>query len=138
MNRKKAFIAPILAIIGFCMLMAAVYARDGSNDRREVKINVKKDTGNLSKDLECTLDKLEFLRGLKVRVRGPRDFRMDLDLSGLDAKLRNLERLGERFDHRTSARLTRSERRKLRRALRKLRDLDIDLDFDFDFDIDIN
>ena len=137
-HRKTVAAMAMAATLALGLAYTAVQAQDKPETRREVKISVKKDLAKMERDLERALGKLESIKGLRVKIRGPKDFRLDVDLSGLGAMLHDLGKLDLEFDHDRHGRLTASEQRKLRRALKKLEDLDIDLDFDFDFDIDIH
>ncbi|MCX6560772.1 MAG: hypothetical protein NTZ26_09710 [Candidatus Aminicenantes bacterium] len=138
MKHQKAFAAiAVAAALTLGLAFTVVQAQDKDDSRREVKISVKKDLAKMERDLERAIEQIESVRGLRVKIRGPKNFRLDVNLSGLGSMLRGLEKLGREFDGERHRPLTRSEKRQLRRALKKLEDLDIDLDFDIDFDIDI-
>jgi inhibitor of KinA sporulation pathway (predicted exonuclease) len=132
-RRVIASAAAFTVVFGLAAVLGL--AQDKPGTRREVKSVVRMDADKLEQELDRVLIQLDTLRGLKVRVRGPKDFKLDVDLSGLGGLLHDIERWGEHFDRNEHRRLTNAEKRKLRRALKRLEDLDIDLDFDFDFDI---
>jgi hypothetical protein len=134
-HRKAVAAIAVAAALSLGLAFTVVQAQDKSDSRREVKISVKKDLAKMERDLERALGKLESIKGLRIKIRGPKDFRLDVDLRGLGAMLHDLGKLDQECDHERHGRLTASQQRKLRRALKKLEDLDIDLDFDFDFDI---
>ncbi|MDD8027593.1 MAG: hypothetical protein PHI34_13915 [Acidobacteriota bacterium] len=132
MKRTTTIAAAAAAILIFGLAFTSVQAQDRHDNRSRIKINLKQDMDRLERSIDEVLGKLELLSGLRVRVHGPKEFRLDVDIQGLGATLRDLERWGERCDREKHRRLTREERRELRRALAKLEDLDIDLDIDFD------
>jgi hypothetical protein len=135
MKHRRLIAAAAACAVVLGLAAALGLAQDKAGARPEKKTLVRTDADKLERDLERALIQIDTLRGLKVRVRGPKDFKLDVDLSGLGGLLRDLERWDERVDRHEHRRLTAADKRKLRRALKRLEDLDIDLDLDFDFDI---
>lgn len=132
MKNRKIIAAAVAVAVVLGLGAALGLAQDKSEARREAKVSLKKDMAKMERDIERALIQIDSLRGLKVRIRGPRDFKLDVDIKGLGCLLSDLERWGESFDRHDHRRLTEAQKRKLRRALKRLEDLEIDLDLDFD------
>ncbi len=146
MNNRKTAVVSILAVLGLSLALAAGPAQDKARDKartcreaKPAKTVVHCDEDSLSRGIEQALRCLDALEGLNVRIRGPKTFRLDLNLSGLETMVRELSEWGRKMERRYGRddwnehrRLTRDEKRELRKALRALRDLDIDIDIDFD------
>ncbi len=135
MTHRRIIAAAAACAVVFGLAAATGLAQDKTGARNETKVVVRTNADKLERALERALIQIDTLRGLRVRVRGPKDFKLDVDLSGLGGLLHDLERWGERVDRREHRRLTAADKRKLRRALKRLEELDIDLDLDFDFNI---
>lgn len=144
MRQHRATILSIAAVLGLALALAAIPAvQDKSAVRVHPETTIRIDVDELANDIERAFEALDSIDGLRVRVRGPRKFSLDVDIRGLKAMVNDLARLGDRLEHRYGSRhkdsrhqehrrLTADERRQLRRALRRLRALDIDVDIDFD------
>jgi hypothetical protein len=140
MKSLRIIIFSVLAVLGLGLALAAIPpAQDKPAARSRPKASIRIDIDDLVRDIERAFEALDSIDGLRVRIRGPRRFSLDVDVRGLVELANDLANLGDRLERHYGGhdrdsgrgarrRLTADERRQLRHALRKLRALDIDID----------
>ncbi len=119
-------------------LAVPAFSADKRHGRGSIVITT--DKGRITIDAKdvADLEKLRDLRNLRVRIRGDRRGKIDIDVRGLERSVKKMERSARRLERKIERKLKRVDSRERHGILRILEDLDLDLDLDFDFDFDFD
>ena len=137
MKRNQVLVLAALAVFVLGVAFTAVQAQEKSK-RHEASFDLAWLAGCEGLDKE-DLQKLEALKGLKIRISGLKDLeklgerdrvRVSIDIDGLRHTLKNLGRLGERIERDINRSMEGLHSREFREAMRALKNLKIDIEID--------
>jgi len=127
-----------MGVIACFALGLAVTAFSADKRHGRGSIVITTDKGRITIDARdvAALEKLRNLKDFRIRIRGDRRGKIDIDMRGLERSAKKMERSARRLERKIERKLKRVDSREGRGILRILEGLDLDLDLDFDFDFD--